>query len=337
MKIPSFTITLEINNRIAEIERIKTIVEHSSILPELEISLRYRSTVEAIHSSTTIEGNPLNKNEVEKVIQGQVINAPEYAVVEVTNYKKALDWLTEREQTKKAIGKKDILKLHEITMKSLLPTKKVGRLRSGPVYIVNELEGKESLEYTGPNASKVPKLVDELTTWLDSTEVEKYHPILTAALLHYVFVSIHPFSDGNGRVTRLLTLLYLRQMGYGFRNALVPEVYYMNNRLKYYEALSMGETFEARMQADATPFVDFFTRGFVEVASMLRQDISIGSLVKSTDASLRLSREELQILDYIGQFGAITLRETIDILEKPRRTVQRRLQEMAEKKLIVHK
>jgi len=59
---PKFTITPEINKRIAEIEKLKTLVDHATILPELEVQLRFRATVESVHSSTSIEGNPLSEH-----------------------------------------------------------------------------------------------------------------------------------------------------------------------------------------------------------------------------------------------------------------------------------
>ena len=73
--IPRFTITPEINNRIAQIEKIRQIVTSSRILPQQEITLRYRATVDAVHSSTTIEGNPLKRQEVVKVLAGKLVVA----------------------------------------------------------------------------------------------------------------------------------------------------------------------------------------------------------------------------------------------------------------------
>src|SRR3989344_9561545 len=105
---PRFTITPEINNRIARIEKIRQIVASSRILPKQEITLRWRAAVDAVHSSTTIEGNPLKRQEVVKVLSGRLVNAPERAITEVVNYKKALDWLAKRQPRKTPITGKDI-------------------------------------------------------------------------------------------------------------------------------------------------------------------------------------------------------------------------------------
>lgn len=93
---PNFTITSSVNNRVAEIERIKGVVDSSNILPEREIALRYRATVDAVYSSTTIEGNPLSKSEVADVLAGKPVFGSQRAIIEVQNYKKALDWIEQR-------------------------------------------------------------------------------------------------------------------------------------------------------------------------------------------------------------------------------------------------
>lgn len=252
MYVPKFIITPQITNDIAEIEGIRTLVDQSKILPEREIALRYRATVEAVHSSTTIEGNPLSKQQVEAVLAGKEVAQAEYAITEVKNYKKALDWLDERRQQHNPISIEDIFKLHGLTMKGLLPKEKTGKLRLGPVYIVDIIGQEERVRYIGPEANALEKLLSELFEWLykDATQL---HPVLTASILHFEFVSIHPFSDGNGRVTRLLTMLYLSQRGYGFKDVLVPDIYYLEHRLEYYNALNQAKTYAEQRIADLTP------------------------------------------------------------------------------------
>src|SRR3989442_11626982 len=91
MYTPHFTIIPEISNWIAQIEGIKQKLERSHILPEQEIALRYRAAVESTHSSTSIEGNPLNEKQVAAALAGKM-NSWEKKVIEVVNYKKAWDW-----------------------------------------------------------------------------------------------------------------------------------------------------------------------------------------------------------------------------------------------------
>lgn len=330
---PRFTITSEINNRIAQIERVRAMVEASRILPKEEIILRYRALIDAVHSSTSIEGNPLNIRQVEEVLAGKMAQASQRAILEVQNYKRALDWIEQRLQIKKPISVTDILKLHRITMDGLLPDEKVGKFRSGPIYVVDIHGKEEKIRYIGPDSKKISNLYQELFTWIQSAK-DNLHPILTAGILHYEFVSIHPFSDGNGRVTRLLTLFFLRKNGYGFRNVLVPDVYYLQNRPGYYQALNQAKMYSSQRIADLTPWLTYFINGIYEAAKELEHDISLIKLSSNSMKTIRLNRQEIKILDFAKQIGQITLKDTLDILEVPKRTAQRRLAGLVEKNLL---
>ena len=330
---PRFTITPEINNNIARIERIRAAVEASRILPKEEIILRYRALIDAVHSSTSIEGNPLDIKQVEEVLAGKTAQASQRSILEVQNYKRALDWIEQRLQVKKPISVADILKLHRITMDGLLPDEKVGKFRSGPIYVVDVHGKEEKVRYVGPESKKLLNLYQELSTWIQSV-ADSLHPILTAGILHYEFVSIHPFADGNGRVTRLLTLFFLRKNGYGFRNVLVPDVYYLQNRLGYYQALNQAKVYSEQRIADLTPWLAYFVSGIYEAAQELEHDISLITLTSKNGKTFRLSRQEIQVLDFAHQMGKVTLTDVLDILEIPKRTAQRRLASLVEKNLL---
>jgi Fic family protein len=331
---PVFTITPQINSQIAEIERIRTIVDQAAILPELEIQLRFRATVEAVHSSTSIEGNPLNELQVQKVLRGEIITAPDYAITEITNYKRALDWINTKAELKSPLTSRDILDVHRIVIDTLLPKEKSGNWRPGDVYVIDEINGKEIIQYTGPEAKAVPKLVSSFLSWVTLQDTASLHPVILAGLIHYIFVSIHPFSDGNGRTTRLLTQYFLKRWRYDFRGSLSLDSFYLQHRLEYYQALSRGTTFDERMSADVTPFLEFFTKGFLEVATYLSQYIQVGKITDQRKKPLRLDSDELAILDFLYQFGAITIGEASAVLSTPKRTTQRRLMKLVEKNIL---
>ena len=333
MYTPQFTITPQVANDIVEIEGIRTLVEQSKILPEQEIALRYRATVEAVHSSTTIEGNPLNKRQVEAVLAGKEVAQGEYAILEVKNYKRALDWLEKRRLRSQPISVKDVLTLHSITMDGLLPKKKVGHLRFGAVYIVDILGEKEKVRYVGPEAGELEGLLTELFAWLRK-KASELPPVLAASILHYEFVSIHPFSDSNGRVTRLLTMLYLSLKDYDFRNVLVPDIYYLEHRLEYHNALNQAKTYSEQRVADLTSWVEYFVKGFLSVAKKLKAEILVAGVPSHIEGVIRLSKQELTMLDYVKRMGSLSLEETLDILSVPRRTAQRRLKELVDKRLL---
>lgn len=332
---PKFIITPEINNKIAQIEKFKTLFDQANILPELAIELRFRATIESVHSSTSIEGNPLNKQEVQKVLEGNTVSAPEYAIQEIINYKNAINWLNQRTDSSLLLNKKDILKLHSLVMDKLLQPNKIGKFRPGDIFVVDQINNKDIVQYTGPDTSNLNQLVNTFLKWISIQKTEaELHPILLAGLIHYIFVSIHPFSDGNGRTTRLLTYQYLKSVNYHFNDSLSLDPYYLQNRKKYYQALSRGKTFEERMFADITPFLKFFIEGFLSSVKNLIKYAQIGKIIDSSEKPLRLNQEELLILDYVYQFKSISLEEAIAVTGSARRTIQRRLSNLVDKKIL---
>lgn len=328
---PKFTITPELTNWIAQIEAIKQKIDRSNILPEKEIALRHRAAIESVHSSTSIEGNPLNEKQVEAALAGKM-NAWEKKVVEVVNYKKAWDWILKKGKKQSEITISDILKLHSLVADQLLPENKVGKFRPGDIYIVDIIQGKDVVKYTGPEASQVRSLIEDLLFWLNK-EKDNLHPVLIAGILHYEFVSIHPFSDGNGRVTRLLVKLLLDLLNYDFRGCLVLDTYYWQNTSLYYENLNQAKKYSDQRKSDLTPWLSYFIEGFFNVAKDVERKIDIVG-IDDQKMTIRLNDNEVQILDFIQQFGQISLKEVLDILQIPERTGQRRLKVLVEKGLL---
>lgn len=328
---PKFTITPLINNQIAQIEAIRQNIDRANILPTQEISLRYKAAIESTHSSTSIEGNPLSSNQVQKALEGKM-NAWEKRVIEVVNYKKAWDWVVKRSKNPAPITLKDILHIHSLVMKDLLSKEKIGQIRPGPIYIVDLFKDKEILKYTGPSQKIVPKLIENLLVWLSSNP-DLLHPTLLAGILHYEFVSIHPFSDGNGRVTRLLVKLLLDSLGYDFRGLLVLDSYYWQNTSLYYQSLNQAHKYSLQTKSNLTPWITYFVTGFSAVATDLNRKINLIHSLGSVN-TLRLTENEIEVIDYVNQFGDINLQDAITIVHKPVRSIQRLLQSLVKKRLL---
>ncbi|OGY10926.1 MAG: hypothetical protein A3A58_02980 [Candidatus Blackburnbacteria bacterium RIFCSPLOWO2_01_FULL_41_27] len=331
MYTPKFTLTPKLTNWIAQIEAVKQKIDRSNILPEKEIALRYRAAIESAHSSTSIEGNPLNEKQVKAALAGK-LNAWEKRVIEVVNYKKAWDWILKRNKRQSKITIRDILKLHALVADQLLPENKIGKLRPGPIYIVDIIDGKDVVRYTGPEASEVKSLLVELSDWLNK-EKNTLHPVLVAGILHYEFVSIHPFSDGNGRVTRLLVKLLLDLLNYDFRGCLVLDTYYWQNTNRYYQNLNQAKKYRDQTKIDLTNWLSYFIEGFYLVAKDLERKIEVVGIT-GQEQTIRLNDNEMQILEFTQQFGQISLKDVLEILQVPERTAQRRLKNLVIKDLL---
>lgn len=324
---PKYRITDKILSDITNISDINSQVKKSNITPSREIFLKKVATIGMAHSSTSIEGNTLNQYQVKMLAEGEKVVAENNQILEVKNYLKSLKLVDKIHESRNSFGEKEILSIHKAVVSNLVVESKVGVFRKGPVYIVNiSATGREELVYTPPNYIKVKSLINELLEWL--VKEDDVHPIIKAGVFHYQFVSIHPFTDGNGRSARLLTLLYLYQHGYIFKKSLVLEDFYNNDRKRYYESLQTGKDYDDRIDADLTGWLEYFTEGFLFEAQRVKDLIL--SFSNKSKASVVLSKDELKIVDFTVNMGKITSDEVVKILDIPKRTAQDKLKKLVE-------
>lgn len=327
---PQYTINDKIRANLQEIERLKDQIRGSRILPEAEASIRFRASVESVHSSTSIEGNPLNANEVRAIITSdKPLTKKEYAEIEVQNYKNALDYIDKRRHGSAEITLDDILELHRIITSRLLDKTRNGKIRRNPVYIENQ---NHQVLYTAPDASKVEPALEELLSWIKASQFS-VHPVIIAAIIHFRIAAIHPFSDGNGRTARALTSLFLALNQYDCNGALVLDSYYASDRKAYYAVLQLlnGPNHTFSTKSDLTPWLEYFTDGFLISLHVLDAEIRIINLAVTGSTTSELSREDQDILSYTAKFGSISISEAEEILpEISRRSAQRRLKQLVD-------
>jgi Fic family protein len=258
-------------------------------------------------------------------------------ILEVENYYKALQLIDKLSKSKHDITTEEILLFHKTVIAGLVDKEKVGKFRPADVYVLDDLgDGREILRFKAPSASQVSPLIGGLLTWLKQSKKQDVHPIIRAAILHLEFVSIHPFTDGNGRVTRLLTQLLMYRMNWDFRKILVLEDYYNHNRLAYYNALHSDEDKEYIQGREFTYWLEYFTTGFlVEARKVLEKIQSIGyGQVSKKSEQVFLDKDEIQIMDFLTTNGRITSDDISDILNLTKRTAQLKLKKLIQNKLI---
>lgn len=334
---PNYVITQTILSRIAEIAEIKAAVERSRVLPLNEVQLRRQAILRMAHTSTSIEGNKLAEFEVGKVLEGKTVRASQKDILEVENYYKALKLLEEMSKVKHNSSLDEVLKLHKIVTEGLVEKQKVGKFRTGDVYVLDDLgDGREMVRFKAPPAKAVSKMAEELINWLKTSKSEGTHPIIRAGILHLQFVTIHPFTDGNGRVARLLTQLQLYRDGWDFRKILVLEDYYNRDRMSYYNAENRAQGKAYSEDMDFTDWLEYFTTGFlVEARKAFEQIQSIGfGKVSKKGEQIFLDRDEIQIMDFLSTTGRATSDDVSDILRVAKRTAQLKLKKLADKGLL---
>lgn len=334
---PKFAITPLTLSRIAEIAEIKAAVERSRVLPLNEAQLRRQAILRMAHTSTSIEGNKLAQFEVGKVLEGKAVRANQKDILEVENYYQALKLLDELSKSKGPITKEEVLKLHKVVIDGLVEKEKVGKFRPGDVYVLDDLgDGREMLRFKAPDAKVVSRLIEDLLDWLKGSKKESAHPIIRAAILHLQFVTIHPFTDGNGRVARLLTQLQLYRDSWDFRKILVLEDYYNKDRMSYYNAENRAQGKSYQDDMDFTSWLEYFTTGFlVEARKVLEQIQSIGfGKASKKSEQIYLDRDEIQIMDFLTTTSRITSDDVVDVLTVAKRTAQLKLQNLKNKGLL---
>lgn len=327
---PQYTINEKVRNNLQDIERLKDSIRGSRILPETEASIRLRASVESVHSSTSIEGNPLNANEVRAVITSdQILTKEEYAKIEVRNYKNALDYIDRRRHGNSEILMDDILELHRIITDKLLDKTRSGKIRKNPVYIENQ---NHEILYTAIDADKVEIALNELLAWIKDSQFS-VHPVIIASVIHFRMAAIHPFSDGNGRTARALTSLFLALNQYDSNGALVLDSYYASDRKAYYDILQLinGKNYTFSSNSDLTPWLEYFTDGFLTSLHVLDAEIRMIDLAVTDRTTTNLDRESQDIISYVVKFGAISISEAEEIMpEVSRRSIQRRLKQLVD-------
>lgn len=325
---PKYNLTDNVVSMLVSIAESKAIIERAKLLPKNEVRLRRQALIRMTHSSTEIEGNMLNLQQVENLFADKKIDAPERDIYEVQNYIKALKYIASVVGNKKPITVATLLKIHSLVTYKTLPKEQSGYFRKCPIYIVRRrISMPDEVVYTGPPAKNVPGLCKDLVDWLDNSKNDGINPVLVAGIVHQEVAAIHPFADGNGRTARAMATLVLYDRGYDFRRLFALEDYYNEDRASYYQAINIGRNFEERRN-DSTTWLEYFIKGFKTEIDLVKSQVtnlSLRKLGNKIESKVFLDKEQMLILDFIDQMGRITTSDVMDILKTPKRTAQSKL------------
>ena len=185
-----------------QIESAKTEVAHIRLSPAKEALLRHQARIKSTHYSTRIEGNRLTLKETQAVVEKKKANfhGRERDVNEVRNYWEAILKIEEWASRKMELAEDLIRRVHALVEKG--KRAKPTPYRDGQNVIRDAASG--GIVCLPPEAKDVAPLMSEMVRWVKKAEKEKIPVPIVAALLHYQFVTIHPYFDGNGRTARLL-------------------------------------------------------------------------------------------------------------------------------------
>ncbi|MES9831929.1 MAG: Fic family protein [Candidatus Thiodiazotropha sp. DIVDIV] len=269
-------------------------------LAKLEIEARELSS----YASTSIEGNPLPLTDVKRLLKTQKENVRN-TEREVLNYNKALQSLyADVRSGKFKLDIKTLEKIQKQVVTGLMDNPAhCGALREAPV-IIRSPRKIDEIVFIPPDSKEVRGLINDLFKFIEGN-IGKIDPIILAGVFHRQCVVIHPFIDGNGRTTRLLTTAILGKAGLDLFEIFSFENYYNRNVTRYFKAVGLeGDYYDLKDNIEFSDWLEYFADGILDELRRIRK-----ALPEKSGPKPRLEPHHRQILDYIEKHGSITQRE----------------------------
>jgi Fic family protein len=341
MKAKVYHFDLQLNwrllNHISQIDRFDA--SWSSIEKKEGTSLKQLKTVATIQSvgaSTRIEGAKLSNAEVETLLSNiGITKIEDRDSQEVVGYFNVLDLISEvfkdidltdsdiknlhnqlLKYSKKDEWHKGAYKQHSNAVQASFPdgTQKIIFRTTEPGYATDDA-------------------MRELLDWY--RQEQEVHPLIRCAAFVYEFLSIHPFQDGNGRLSRLLTTLCLLRAGYQWIEYVSFEHEIEQNKANYYRALRSCQA--QRPNEDITEWIDFFMSSLINVQKKLQHKLESvrQEFPRSSTSPIKvLLPKEKSVYVYMSQHPNCSTKDLFEALQIPKSTVKRILFDLVAKKLI---
>ena len=320
-KIEEIKINPEILNLIAELDEFKgRWAVTQSLTPDRLVALRQIATIESVGASMRIEGVKLTNSEIEALLRG----AGAYSLrtrdeQEVAGYAELMDVIF-NSAGDISFTENYVKQLHSILLKhSSKDERHRGEYKKFP----------NNVEAIGPNGQSrgvifqtaspfetptlAGKLIDWTTTQLDRRDI---HPLLTVAIFVVVFLHIHPFQDGNGRLSRALTTLLLLRCGYAYVSYGSFERVVEESKDAYYLALRRGQTELEGAGGSLTDWIVYFLKSMRTMKTTLERKLHDEML------AARLPELSHQILEIIKGRGSSAVAEIVTLTAANRNTVK---------------
>ena len=223
--------------------------------------LRKIATIESIGSSTRIEGAVLTDEEVQQLLKNiKVTDLKSRDEEEVFGYYEALDIILDNASNIE-LSESYILQLHSLLLKySSKDQRHKGAYKNLPNSVVaNYPDGNQRTIFNTTAPHLTQKEMQEMIGWVNNALQEStVHPLLVIGLCVYEFLSIHPFQDGNGRLSRLITTLMLLKTGYGFAQYISFENIIEKRKKEYYQVLMHDQQFRGTEKEIISEWMLFF-------------------------------------------------------------------------------
>ena len=330
-------ITPEILGIISEIDEFKGAWRAlGTLAPDRLSALRRVATIESIGSSTRIEGSKLTDREVERLLRNLEIRS--FATrdeQEVAGYAQVMDLLF-RAADDISITENHIRQLHrDLLIHSEKDAWRRGlyKTSSNSIAAFDEDGRQIGVVFETATPFDTPRLMAELVAWLHAEwERRVLHPLLLTAVFTVVFLEIHPFQDGNGRLSRILTTLLLLQAGYAYVPYSSLESVIEPSKESYYLALRQTQATIRTAAPDWKPWLVFFLRALQQQMKRLSKKIEREKIILRDLPDL-----SLRILDFARDHGRVRIGDMVKLTGANRNTLKQQFRVLVEKQhLVMH-
>ncbi len=322
---PKFTITHRIVAALSNFDRLKGFLEGAAFLPERVRETRQRAWVRQAHHTTRPEGTPLSLEQAARLWEGETLpEADARAARELLNYREAFRLGIDRARAGTPVGAELFRDLHRLLMQDLPETTgRIGAYRRVQNYVVDAQSGLNL--FTPPPPDGVPDLMEDLVHWLNHTP--EIHAVLVAGIAKFRLNYIHPFRDGNGRLARLFSLLWLQRCGYDVRRMVLLGERYDRDRGAAYAVITRAE----QNGQDLTEWLEFFTEGLGSQLQEMKDYWNASARVDQLRREHLLSARQAGALELIWKNHAMNIRQYEAVHPGvSRRSLQRDLKKLVE-------
>jgi Fic family protein len=329
MKEPKITVSQDQLLLIAEIDEFKGKWQaFKAMSPERLQQLRKVATIESVGSSTRIEGAKLSDAQVETLLSN--LTSASFKTrdeQEVAGYAEAMDLVFQAYQDLH-LTENHIRQLHQQLLRhSNKDERHRGDYKTLPNHVVaKNAQGQEiGIVFETATPFDTPREMEVLVKWSAKAFDEKsMHPLLIIAVFAVVFLAIHPFQDGNGRLSRILTTLLLLRTGYDYVPYTSLESIVEENKDIYYKALRRTQTTLKQKPPDWEPCVGFFLRCLIKQKNNLAIKVEQEQAVSEAELPLL----SVKIIELLKQHNRLTIAQIVELTRANQNTLKVRLREL---------
>jgi len=335
MNTETIVITPELLNLLSEVDEFKGAWRAlGTLAPERLNALRHVATIESVGSSTRIEGSKLTDREVEKLLSKiEIRKFDSRDEQEVAGYAETMETIFHSFDDI-PITENHLKQLHRDLLRySQKDERHRGEYKKLPNNVVAfDADGKMvGVVFETATPFDTPRRMTELVAWLkDARELGRLHPLLIVAVFIVTFLKIHPFQDGNGRLSRILTTLLLLQAGYIYVPYSSLESVIEQSKDNYYLALRQTQQSIHTETPNWQPWLLFFMR------ALQQQKRRLAAKVEREKGSLALLPElAVKVLDYVRDHGRVTTRDMVREFGASPNTLKTTFSSLVKKGLLV--